>query len=69
MALSKFFKDKLKILSNKTLIKIQFKGKTVNNQIYSISYLQTIKNSQFDLLLKTFLKFWFIKDNKYVIIH
>jgi hypothetical protein len=44
---------------------ILFKIKTANKQYRNISYLQTIKLSEFDVLEKLFQEYWDLKDEEY----
>lgn len=53
-------------LALNTIILIQFKIKYDGNQFRSISYLQTIKLSEFSELLEIFTEFWSIRDQDYL---
>jgi DNA polymerase type B, organellar and viral len=52
-------------LSANHYILIQFKIKTTSGHYRSISYVQTIKLSDFELLSETFIEFWNIKSEEY----
>jgi hypothetical protein len=53
-------------LSLDTIILIQFKIKFDNNQFRSVSYLQTVRLTEFKELLEVFIKLWNLKDQDYI---
>jgi hypothetical protein len=65
-ALNKFWNEKItNNVKESQIILIQFKVKLTNDIIRSISYLQNVTNSDFELLLDLFINFWEIKSEDY----
>jgi hypothetical protein len=65
-ALNKFWNEKItNNVKESQIILIQFKVKLSNDIIRSISHLQNVTNSDFELLLDLFLNFWEIKSEDY----
>jgi hypothetical protein len=65
---SYLFKSELlnnKSLHNNRKIIILFKVKTINNQIRTISYMQTIEIKDLDSLNKLFIEYWNLRDENY----
>lgn len=60
-ALSKFWEDQMINLDNNQSIYIQFKIEDVDGLHRSISFLQEVNKTQFNLLLKIFCEFWDLK--------
>jgi len=58
--------EELKYLNKEYFIIIQFKIKIDNNNIRSISYLQTIKLKEYNDLIDIFIYFWNIKRSYYI---
>ena len=64
-ALNKFYKEKIFNLDKDTTIVIQFKIKIDDKTIRSISFLQTVKVSEFNELFEIFKEFWIVKGTEY----
>lgn len=65
IALLKFWNEIISKLENEQYIHIQFKIKLDNNLIRSISYIQTVKKEDYQLLLDSFISFWDIRSEDY----